>query len=131
MICNHNWIKSEKNPSIGKEWVVENGEKKEKYYHVYKCDICGEEKQMSEEEAKSSKFDANTLNDIIIKAVESDPFWSIKINEFLNSLNGISYDDKVLFMIKLINDKKKFNKFTKELINSKNSEDLYNKFVEK
>ncbi len=61
---------------------------------------------MSEEEAKSSKFDANTLNDIIIKAVESDPFWSIKINEFLNSLNGISYDDKVLFMIKLINDKK-------------------------
>ena len=28
MICNHNWIKSEKNPTIGKECVVENGEKK-------------------------------------------------------------------------------------------------------
>lgn len=125
MNCNHNWIMTEKMPSIGKEWVIENGEKKEKYYHIYKCTMCGEEKQMCQEEVRSSKFDTNTLNEIIMKAVESDAFWSVKINDFLESLNTVSYDDKVLFMIKLINDKTKFNEFTKELTKSYDAVSLY------
>ena len=128
MNCNHNWIKTEKLPYIGKVWVVENGEKIEKYNHIYKCTICGEEKQMSEDEAQSSKLDANSLNDIIMKAVESDPFWATKINEFLDSLNSVKYDDKVSFMIKLINDKNNFNDFTKKLTKPYDALNLYKSY---
>lgn len=44
--CNHEWIKTLK-PCISKEWIkLKDGRKDERYFHIYKCALCGEERRI-------------------------------------------------------------------------------------
>lgn len=127
MNCNHEWVKTQKKPSRENVWFINNGEAGEEWYHIYKCAICGEETEMSEKEANSSKDNA-ALQYVVKQAVGSDEYWLSKINEFLNALNNISFDYKELFMIRLINDKDKFNEFKKELTKPYDASELYESY---
>lgn len=45
--CNHKWELTDKVPEISKEWQKsEDGTKKEVYYGIYKCSICGKEERL-------------------------------------------------------------------------------------
>ena len=64
-------------------------------------------------------YEINLL-DIINYVVDSskDPFWITTLSNYFQKLNIVSENEKMEFLIELIQDKKSFNEFTKEIINS-------------
>lgn len=89
------------------------------------CEKCGNEvfKLANPNYIESNQTNL-TLDEIIMKEVNSDPFWLTKINEFLDLLD-ISYDDKVQFIINLAKNQNKFNEFTGELTKSYDAFSIY------
>ena len=71
-----------------------------------------------------------TLDDLIKKLSGNDPFWETSLKKYFDSLDK-DIDEKVKFLRKVSYTNNLFNEFTKEMINSNNPEDLYNKYVEK
>ena len=74
-------------------------------------------------------YEINLL-DIINYVVDSskDPFWITTLSNYFQKLNIVSENEKMEFLIELIQDKKSFNEFTKEIINSQNAFETYEKY---
>ena len=128
--CVHNWVMTNETPKIGKEWrVFPNGEKREVYYHVYKCSKCGLTKEMSEHEANASSFEEGTITKIIKNAVGIDDiFWQKTLEKYFDSLEDITTDEKIAFLVKLVNKKDIFGEFTREIVKQEDSKNLYEKY---
>lgn len=129
--CVHNWVMTNETPRTGKEWkVFPNGEKREVYYHVYKCSKCGLKKEMSEHDANTNNFEDGAITEIIKKVVgTNDIFWQQTLEKYFNSLKGITTDEKIAFLVKLTNKKEIFNEFTKEIVKNEDSQNLYEKYI--
>lgn len=69
-----------------------------------------------------------TLDNFIKRLSGNDPFWEITLKHYFDSLNKTD-DEKIRFLRKISYTKELFNEFTKEIVSSNNSEDLYNKYM--
>lgn len=112
-----NYLKASKDTNNNSTRIALEEILKEKTGKVYKM------------EPKS--FDIS-LTDIInfVTNPSIDPFWTISLTNFLQKLNNISEEDKIKFLIELVQDKNSFNEFTKEMIKPIDAIETYNKYKE-
>lgn len=78
-------------------------------------------------EPKLFKISVSDIINVITNS-ETDPFWTNVLNDSFQSFTEISEEEKMEFLIELVQDKKIFNEFTKELIQTRNIKDMYNKY---
>lgn len=69
-----------------------------------------------------------SLSDIISFITSVDPFWTTALSNYLEKLNEISDEEKMRFLIELVQNKDSFNEFTKEIIQTQNVRETYNKY---
>ena len=87
------------------------------------------EKTGKEYKIEPKRFEI-TLTDVInyITKPESDPVWAKTLSNYFQKLEGISDDEKIKFLIGLIQDKISFNEFTKEIMQTQNIMETYEKY---
>ena len=87
------------------------------------------EKTGKEYKIEDKKFEIS-LSDIIsfITSADVDPFWTTALSNYLEKLNEISDEEKMRFLIELVQNKDSFNEFTKEIIQTQNVRETYNKY---
>lgn len=85
---------------------------------------------ISENKFENTTPDINeqSLDDMIKKLSEQDPFWETAIKKYFDSLINKNDNEKINFLKKLVKNKDLFNEFTKEILNSDDSERLFNKY---
>ena len=94
----------------------------------------GIEELLKEKTGKEYKIEPKTfeinLPDIINYVVgeNKDPFWVSSISNYFQKLDNVSENDKMQFLIELVQDRNSFNEFTKEIMNSQNAIELYEKY---
>ena len=92
------------------------------------------EELLKEKTGKEYKIEPNrfeiSLSDIInfITNPDTDPFWTSTLSNFFQKLNEISEEEKMKFLIELVQNKDSFNEFTKEIIQTQNVRETYNKY---
>ena len=89
------------------------------------------EKTGKEYSIQPKTFDIS-LVDIInyVTKTNEDPFWQEALTNYFEKLEGISEQEKIDFLIKLIQDENSYNEFTKEILHTENVFELYNKYNE-
>ena len=89
------------------------------------------EKTGKEYSIQPKTFDIS-LVDIInyVTKTNEDPFWQEVLTNYFEKLDGISEQEKIDFLIKLIQDENSYNEFTKEILHTENAFELYNKYNE-
>ena len=87
------------------------------------------EKTGREYKIEDKRFEIS-LSDIIsfITSVDVDPFWTTALSNYLEKLNEISDKEKMRFLIELVQNKDSFNEFTKEIVQTQNVRETYNKY---
>ena len=94
----------------------------------------GIEELLKEKTGKEYKIEPKTfeinLSDIINYVVgeNKDPFWISTLSNYFQKLDNISENDKMQFLIELVQDKNSFNEFTKEIMNSQDAIGTYEKY---
>lgn len=85
---------------------------------------------INEKMNKKSDFTDNEqpLDSLIKRLSGNDPFWKTTLKQYFDGLNKTD-EEKIRFLRKISHTKELFNEFTKEIVNSNNSEDLYNKYM--
>ena len=92
------------------------------------------EELLKEKTGKEYKIEPNrfeiSLSDIInfITNPDTDPFWASTLSNYFQKLNEISEEEKMRFLIELVQNKDSFNEFTKEIIQTQNVRETYNKY---
>lgn len=87
------------------------------------------EKTGKEYKIESKKFEINLLDIInFIANPNITPFESTTLTNYFEKLNDVSEEDKICFLIELIQDKNSFNEFTKEIIQNQSVKDTYDKY---
>ena len=90
------------------------------------------EELLKEKTGKEYKIEPNrfeiSLSDIISFITSADPFWTTALSNYLEKLNEISDEEKIRFLIELVQDKTSFNEFTKEIIKTQNVTETYDKY---
>ena len=92
------------------------------------------EELLKEKTGKEYKIEPNrfeiSLSDIInfITNPDTDPVWTSALSNYFQKLNEISEEEKMKFLIELVQNKDSFNEFTKEIIQTQNVRDTYNKY---
>lgn len=71
-----------------------------------------------------------TLIDIInyVTNPEIDVFWTNTLYNYFQKLEEIKDDEKIKFLIELVQDKPAFNEFTKEILQTENFREIYEKY---
>ena len=85
------------------------------------------EKTGREYKIEDKRFEIS-LSDIISFITSTDPFWTTALSNYLEKLNEISDKEKMRFLIELVQNKDSFNEFTKEIIQTQNVRETYNKY---
>ena len=85
------------------------------------------EKTGREYKIEDKRFEIS-LSDIISFITSADPFWTTALSNYLKKLNEISNEKKMRFLIELVQNKDSFNEFTKEIIQTQNVRETYNKY---
>lgn len=94
----------------------------------------GIEELLKEKTGKEYKIEPKTfeinLSDIINYVVgeNKDPFWISALNNYFQKLDNVSENDKIKFLIELIQNRNSFNEFTKEIMGSQNVFETYEKY---
>ncbi len=92
------------------------------------------EELLKEKTGKEYKIEPNrfeiSLSDIInfITNPDTDPFWTSTLSNYFQKLNEISDEEKMRFLIELVQNKDSFNEFTKEIIQTQNVKETYDKY---
>ncbi len=92
------------------------------------------EELLKEKTGKEYKIEPNifeiSLSDIInfITNPSIDPFWTTTLSNYFQKLNEISEEEKMKFLIELVQDKNLFNEFTKEIVQTQNVRETYDKY---
>ncbi|MBQ9683882.1 hypothetical protein IJV57_00180 [Candidatus Saccharibacteria bacterium] len=92
------------------------------------------EELLKEKTGKEYKIEPNrfeiSLSDIInfITNPDTDPFWTSTLSNYFQKLDEISDEEKMRFLIELVQDKDSFNEFTKEIIQTQNVRETYDKY---
>ncbi len=92
------------------------------------------EELLKEKTGKEYKIEPNrfeiSLSDIInfITNPDTDSFWTSALSNYFQKLNEISEEEKMRFLIELVQNKESFNEFTKEIIQTQNVRETYNKY---
>ncbi len=92
------------------------------------------EELLKEKTGKEYKIEPNrfeiSLSDIInfITSPDTDPFWTSTLSNYFQKLNEISEEEKMRFLIELVQNKDSFNGFTKEIIQTQNVRETYDKY---
>ena len=92
------------------------------------------EELLKEKTGKEYKIEPNifeiSLSDIInfITNPSIDPFWTTTLSNYFQKLNEISEEEKIKFLIELVQDKNLFNEFTKEIVQTQNVRETYDKY---
>lgn len=78
---------------------------------------------------KSKNFKIKLLDVInYIANPNIDPFWTTAFINYFKHLDNISEKDKICFLIELVQDKKSFNEFSKEIIKNSDYQETYIKY---
>lgn len=87
------------------------------------------EKTGKEYKIEPKRFEI-TLTDIInyVTNPEVDPFWTEVLSNYFQKLEEINDDEKMRFLIELVQDKTSFNEFTKEIVQTQNVTKTYDKY---
>ena len=87
------------------------------------------EKTGKEYKIEPQRFEI-TLTDVINNLVDynGDPFWAEALSRYFQKLNDVSEEDKMEFLIQLIQDKNNFNEFTKEITTANNVKEIYEEY---
>lgn len=85
------------------------------------------EKTGKEYKIEEKKFEIS-LSDIISFITSVDPFWTTTLSNYFEKLNEISDEEKMRFLIELVQDKNSFNEFTKEIVQTQNVRETYDKY---
>lgn len=83
------------------------------------------EKQLEEKSLKEKNI---SLNELIKISTQPDFFWEMKLKEFFNNLSIVSEKEKIEFLKKLLDNRERFNEFTKEVNRNHDSSELFNKY---
>ena len=92
------------------------------------------EELLKEKTGKEYKIEPNrfeiSLSDIInfITNPDTDPFWTTTLSNYFQKLNEISEEEKMRFLIELVQDNNSFNEFTKEIVQTQNVRETYDKY---
>lgn len=92
------------------------------------------EELLKEKTGKAYKIEPKrfeiTLIDVINNLVDYDvdPFWNSELSRYFKDLDGVSDEEKIKFLIQLIQDKNNFNEFTKEIISTNDVKAIYEKY---
>ena len=90
------------------------------------------EELLKEKTGKEYKIEPNrfeiSLSDIISFITSADPFWTTALSNYLEKLNEISDEEKIRFLIELVQNKDSFNEFTKEITQTQNVRETYDKY---
>ena len=92
------------------------------------------EELLKEKTGKEYKIEPNrfeiSLSDIInfITNPDTDPFWTTALSNYFQKLNEISEEEKMRFLIELVQDNNSFNEFTKEIVQTQNVRETYDKY---
>jgi len=92
------------------------------------------EELLKEKTGKEYKIEPNrfeiSLSDIInfITNPSTDSFWTTTLSNYFQKLNEISEEEKMKFLIELVQDKNSFNEFTKEIAQTQNVRETYDKY---
>ncbi len=90
------------------------------------------EELLKEKTGKEYKIEPNrfeiSLSDIISFITSADSFWTSTLSNYFQKLNEISEEEKMRFLIELVQNKESFNEFTKEIIQTQNVRETYNKY---
>ncbi len=78
----------------------------------------------------SNQLVKQSLNDLIKKRSGNDPFLETSLKKYFDGLDKTD-DEKIKFLRTVSYTNTLFDEFTKEIIQSDNPEDLYNKYIEK
>ena len=75
------------------------------------------EKTGKEYKIEQKRFEIS-LSDIIdfITNTNGDPFWNTTLLNYFQKLNEISEEEKIRFLVQLVQDNYSFNEFTKEIL---------------
>lgn len=108
----------------GNELTIEwyDGEK----FKMVRCPNCNNELKF-----KNPNLSELTLDELITNISNGDIFWKTSLTKFFNSLINKDEKEKIVFLKKLSRSKELFNDFTKEMINSTDCEQLYEKYINK
>lgn len=115
------------------DYIINNYLKASKDVNNHSTKIALEE-LLKEKTGKEYKIEPKTfeinLVDIInfITHPEIDSFWATALSNYFQKLEGISEKEKMKFLIELVQDKNSFNEFTKEIMQTQNNKDTYDKF---
>ena len=85
------------------------------------------EKTGREYKIEDKRFEIS-LSDIISFITSVDPFWTTALSNYLEKLNEISDEEKMRFLIELVQNKDSFNEFKNEIIQTQNVRETYNKY---
>ena len=74
-------------------------------------------------------FEIN-LTDVIntLMNYSEDPFWADVLSKYFQKLDNLSEEEKIEFLIQLIQDKNNFNEFTKEITTANNVKEIYEEY---
>ncbi len=92
------------------------------------------EELLKEKTGKEYKIEPNrfeiSLSDIInfITNPDTDSFWTSALSNYFQKLNEISEEEKMRFLIELVQDNNSFNEFTKEIVQTQNVRETYDKY---
>ena len=92
------------------------------------------EELLKEKTGKEYKIEPNrfeiSLSDIVnfITNPVTDPFWTTTLSNYFQKLNEISEEEKMRFLIELVQDNNSFNEFTKEIVQTQNVRETYDKY---
>ena len=92
------------------------------------------EELLKEKTGKEYKIEPNrfeiSLSDIInfITNPDTDSFWTSTLSNYFQKLNEISEEEKMRFLIELVQDNNSFNEFTKEIVQTQNVRKIYDKY---
>ncbi len=97
--------------------------KPDEKFQMVRCSNCNAEIKF-----RNPNLIEEKLDDIINKVVSGDPFWETTIKKYFDGLTTKNDNDKINFLKKIVKNKNLFNEFTKEILNSDDSERLFNKY---
>ena len=115
------------------DYIIKNYLNASKDVNTYSTKIALEEllkeKTGREYKIEPQKFEISLLDIInFIANPNVDPFWNTTLTNYFKKLNNISEEDKIRFLIELVQDKNSFNDFTKEINQNQNAEEMYEKY---
>lgn len=86
------------------------------------------EKTGVEYKIEDKKFEIGLIDVInFVTSPKIDPFWTHVLIEYFEKVN-VTEDEKINFLIELVQDKVSFNDFTKEVSQQKDANELYDKY---